>query len=169
MQHGESMCHSCCDICPSFSPFPFATLHAGLAYYRSGNLGCGEIGVILGSLLLKVEDWIAAWSLPCNPGQEHCVSVGEAVSWSCHGVGCCSGCVQIREYAESSEGAVRQLWGCVFHPSQVLQETKALIRAFLLLSSQGGRQFFTLGCDRTAPASEEGKSFLGCNYFIYEQ
>lgn len=65
--------------------------------------------VISGSLLLKVEDLIAAPSLLCNPGQESCISVGRAVSWSCHGAGCCPGLVQIREHAELSEGAVRPL------------------------------------------------------------
>lgn len=37
------------------SPLPFATSCAELARYHSGNLGRGEIVVISGSLLLKVE------------------------------------------------------------------------------------------------------------------
>lgn len=33
-----------------------------------------------------------------------CTSVGRAVSWSCHGVGGCPGCTQIRERADLSKG-----------------------------------------------------------------
>lgn len=33
-----------------------------------------------------------------------------------------------------------------------------MIQSFLLLSSPGGRQFFTLGCDRTASGLGEGKN-----------
>lgn len=51
-----NLCHLCCDICPSLPPLPFAASRAGLAHYYFGNFGRGEIVVILGSLLLKIED-----------------------------------------------------------------------------------------------------------------
>lgn len=165
MQRGESTCPLCCPICPSHSPLPFTSSCAGLAHYPSGNLGRGEIVVILDNLLLKVQDGRAVPSLFCHPGQKSCVFVGKGISWSCHGVGCCPGGVQIREGAGLHGGAMRLLWGCVSHPSHGSVQASPGS-----LSSRGGRQFSTLGCDRTTSGLEKkAKSFLGYTYFIYKR
>lgn len=173
MQHCESMCHLHCDICPSLSLLPFATSCAGLAHYHSGNLGCGEIVVISGSLLLKVEDWLAAPSLFCNPWQERYISVGRAVSWSCHGVGRCPGCVQIKEHAEPFEGAVRLLWGCVSHPSHGflwgspgdLSHDSVISSSWALKAAAASSLWGVIGLPLVWG---KAKTFPGCTYFIYK-
>lgn len=53
MQHGESMCHLYCHISPSlFSPL----FYLFMCRIRSCNLRLVDIVVILGGLLLKVQD-----------------------------------------------------------------------------------------------------------------
>lgn len=102
MQRGESTCPLCCPICPSHSPLPFTSSCAGLAHYPSGNLGRGEIVVILDNLLLKVQDGRAVPSLFCHPGgrnaevlrfcgERHIVELprGGMLPWRCADKGGC--------------------------------------------------------------------------------
>lgn len=112
---------------------PFDTLHAALAVTTLATKDMERLWLSWVVFCWKETEYLnQAFS-----GTLGCISAGRAVSWSCHGVGCCPGCRQIRESAELSKG----LWGCSqgvcltppMTVKELLQEPKDMIQSFLPL------------------------------------
>lgn len=169
MQHGESMCHLGCDICPSLSP-PFCHLMCrtcSLPLWQPWTWrDCSYLGQssaesrILNSCTKPpLQPWAGALHF-CWENRIVELPRGGTLSWLCADKGACWA------LHRSCEAALKVcvsplLWLSV----RLSRRLKPWFSDSFLLSSQGGRWFFALGCDRTASGLGEGRNLPRLHLF----